>query len=171
MRIARKSGLHEVGRFDVLTAPPGGDPTPGPHVRLAHAGDLEQLYRMLLRPHNESGTATVYTEGWTAHCLNAERLHLLVATHTVAVAETTEIVAVGIATASVGGPILRLGYLDGSTEGMTAVGAWMRAQSGVAATERVRAIISSGAAAGDVLQSLGFSSSADFSMVVWETSL
>jgi hypothetical protein len=89
----------------------------------------------------------------------------------VSIAETTEIVAAGIATALVGRPILRLGYLDGSIEGMTEVGTWMQAQAGAAAMERVRAIIPSGAAARDVLQSLGFACSTDFSMVVWETSL
>jgi hypothetical protein len=126
---------------------------------------------MLLDSRDETGTTALYTEGWTAYSLNADRLDLLVATHAVVVAETSEIVAVGIATASVGRPILRLGYLEGSPEGMRAVGTWMQAQAGSAAMERVRAIIPSGSAANDVLEPLGFSSSADFSMVLWESRL
>lgn len=170
-RIAQKAGLREKGRFTVLSGATSAESVPALHVRLANAGDFEVLCRMAQarRPHEEN--AALYTEGWTAYNLSPERLQLLVAVHAIVIAEATETVAMGIATASVRRPFLRLGYLDGSVDGMTAVGAWMRAQAGDAGMEKVRAIVPEGASSEIVLQSLGFSSPAGFSMVVWEIEL
>lgn len=170
-RIAHKAGLREVGRFDVLTGPATPGSQPMSNVRLAHAGDLETLNGRLLRAWNSGELPPFYTEGWTAYRLSAERMNLLVAAHAIALVEDRGIAAVGIATASVGRPILRLGYLHGSTEGKVSIVAWMQQQAHAASIEQIRATLPANPTTDAALQSLGFTPGAPFAMVVWETSL
>jgi GNAT superfamily N-acetyltransferase len=171
MQIARKAGLHEVGRYDVLSGPPADPAERGVQVRLAHAGDLEMLGGLLLNRHPHENLPRFYTKGWTAYRLDAKRLHLLVAAHAVAMAEANDAVSIGIATASVGRPQIRLGYLQGPAEGARALASWVQARAGATGMEEVRAILPSEISTRELLQSLGFTASTDFSMVLWETTL
>ena len=171
VRIAQKAGFRAVRRYEVLASPVSETPAPGLRVRLAHAGDLNELRRVLLEEWKEDGTVPFYTEGWTAYRLTAERIDLLVAVHAVAIVEDSGIDAVGIATASVGRPVLRLGYLDGSIEGRAAIVAWLREQARAASLEQIRATLPADPTTIAALQPLGFTSSVDFAMVLWETQL
>lgn len=171
VRIAQKSGFREVGTFDVLAGTTSPSARPAHRVRLAHAGDLEELNRLLLHDWNRDDRVRFYTEGWTAYALTAQRLDLLVAVHAVALVESDGIAAVAIATASIGRSVLRLGYLGGSADGMTALGGWMRAQAHTATIEQIRAVLPSATDSIDTLNSTGFFADPAFAMVLWERRL
>lgn len=170
-QIARKAGFHEVGRYDVLSGPPTDAVDSGARVRLAHVGDLDMLGRMLLGRHAHEDPPDFYTEGWTAYRLDAQRLRLLVAVHAVVIAAAQDAIGVGIATALVGRPQVRLGYLHGAREGMMTLARWVQAQAGAAGLRGVRAILPSEDSTRELLRPLGFTTSADFSIVLWEIRL
>jgi GNAT superfamily N-acetyltransferase len=171
MRIARKAGLRAAGRYDVLSGPPTDTAETGGNVRLAHAGDRDMLGRMLLERLAGEDPGAFYTEGWTAYRLDAQRLDLLVAVHAVAITELNHSIAIGIATASVGRPQVRLGYLQGDRDAMAKLASWIQARAGASGLRGVRAILPSKDSTRESLKPLGFSASAEFSMVLWETQL
>jgi GNAT superfamily N-acetyltransferase len=171
VRIALKAGLREVARFDVLAGPASPAPEPGPPVRLAHPGDLEALKLKLLQEWNTDETNSFCTEGWNAYQLTAERIDLLVAVHAIAVVAQDGIDAVGIATAPVGSPILRLGYLRGRIEGKKSIVTWMQQRAHAASIEQIRAILPADPTTEAALLSLGLTPRADFAMILWEIQL
>jgi GNAT superfamily N-acetyltransferase len=171
LRVAQKAGFREVNRFDVLAGPTSPPFEPVHHVRLAHGADLAALQDRLLHDWSSGASECFYTEGWTAYRLTTERINLLVAVHALALVEEDNIAAVGIATSSVGRPVLRVGYLNGSPAGKTSIVAWMRGQVHAASLEQMRAILPSDPSTTTALESLGLISSAEFSMVLWELEL
>lgn len=171
IRLAGKAGMQVVARFEVLSGPPSPDAKSVLPVRLAHPGDLEALKMKLLHEWNRDDTTAFYTEGWTAYRLSAERIDLLVAVHAVVLVEQNGIQAVGIATASPGRPVLRLGYLHGSLEAKTSIAACLQLQAHEAAVEQIRAILPSDRDLEPALQPRGFAAATGFAMLLWEAGL
>ncbi len=171
VRIARKAGMREVASFDVLAGPPSPVSAPDLPVRLAHPGDLAALKHLLLHEWNTAESKAFYTEGWTAYRLTAERIDLLVAVHAIVVVASDGIDAVGIATASVGRPVLRLGFLNGTLEGKKSVVAWIQRQASSASIAHIRATLPRDPTTEAVLQPLGFAPGSGFAMVLLETQL
>ncbi|HEX6509542.1 MAG TPA: GNAT family N-acetyltransferase, partial [Chloroflexota bacterium] len=140
-RIAEKAGLREIARYESLSATVPTHASPPAGVRLGHPSDRRTISDFLDRVQSQGGIDGFYTEGWTAYPLTPSRLSLLLGTHAVMMSEVGEIDALGIATASVGRPYVRVGLLCGTPGGMEKIAAGVLMHANAARLESVRATV------------------------------
>jgi hypothetical protein len=142
-------------------------------VRLAHPGERHALIGFLERAEHHDAAPGLYTEGWTAYRLTSERLALLLGIHAVVVAGQAQgdVEALGVATASLLRPSLRIGLLRGTVAGITAIASWTQGAAANAGLETVRATVAIDEQAVDGLGSLGFRSVEGRGMLLWERAL
>lgn len=166
-RIAEKCGLSPVHEYRLWSAP--ADLTEvGGAVRVAHAGEVEDLWRFLEESESESD---FYMEGWTAYRLTRERLRLLLATSTVAVTGRNSTEAMAIATATSHRPTLRLGLIVGGQEGVRTLANWLRERARATCLRSVRGPLLAGRAERDALKSAGYEVDLEHTMVLHERGL
>lgn len=162
-RIAERGGFTSSGNFSRAEAAPLAGYS-GP-VRTAQPYEADEIWAVL----EVSGLA-LYTEGWTAYRLSAQRLRLLLAMQSVAVCGRPED-GVLIATATARRPALRLGLLTGSREAMTEMGRWLRGRADDIGFSGVRGPVQLDEAGVEALAHAGFDIDHKWYMRLWELNL
>ncbi|GAC1400924.1 MAG: hypothetical protein NVSMB52_14650 [Chloroflexota bacterium] len=111
--LATSAGMTVVEEMFLARAE-GSEGGSGSQVRVGTTSDFEAVHSLI-----RSSDTRLYTEGWTAHVLSAERLRLLLAVQAVRVIRTPDIEGVAVVTGNAARPGTRLGLLCGSRDART----------------------------------------------------
>ncbi len=160
IKLAQKAGFHATGTFQTATSDVGDiepDTLPAPAwpVRVALPED-DGAVTAFLGHRGFSVPDATYTEGWTAYRLTKTRLRLLLATHAVILAGGHATEAMAIATSPPDRPSLRLGLVAGSSQGVEALGRFLRRRAAEALLDRIRVTVEADDKTMDALSRAGF---------------
>ncbi|MBV9279620.1 MAG: GNAT family N-acetyltransferase [Chloroflexi bacterium] len=140
-RAAEKRGLAVIASYVPLRANPDSASAADRSVRLALPSDLEQVEDFLVRAVARGRAGEFYSEGWTLYRLARDRLRLLLATNGVIVAGDGEIDGLAIATLAQPFTTLRVGFLAGSPEAVTALAGGIRRGAAEAGIVQIAAFL------------------------------
>jgi GNAT superfamily N-acetyltransferase len=164
-RMATSKGFLQVASFRTAEAEQLLSGSPG-DVRVGLPSELPAVFDFL----QEQG-AKFYTEGWTAYRLTPDRVALLLATGSIALVGEQALEAAAVATFTGRRPILRLGLLAGSADGMERIARWLPSRAAGAGLTAVRAQVLQKDGALEAMSAAGYRTDFEHAMLLYELGL